>query len=205
MNNNWRKNIILFLSSQTISLFVFCGIFFFLAALVSFLTPLQVTRTFGDDVWRLAAIEISFPIGMMAGGIIMASWGGFKNKIHTMTLSSVAIGVFTLALGLVPVFWIYLFFMALVGLVMPMFNTPATVLLQQKVEVDFLGRVFGVLGMISSAMMPLGMLVFGPLADIIRIEYMLIGTGLLLLIQGLCLLANKALVEAGKPVDDLVE
>ena len=54
-------------------------------------------------------------------------------------------------------------------------------------------------------MMPLGMLVFGPLADIIRIEYMLIGTGLLLLIQGLCLLANKALVEAGKPVDDLVE
>ncbi|NLP27521.1 MAG: MFS transporter [Clostridia bacterium] len=205
MNNNWRKNIILFLSSQTISLFVFCGIFFFLAALVSFLTPLQVTRTFGDDVWRLAAIEISFPIGMMAGGIIMASWGGFKNKIHTMTLSSVAIGVFTLALGLVPVFWIYLFFMALVGLVMPMFNTPATVLLQQKVEADFLGRVFGVLGMISSAMMPLGMLVFGPLADIIRIEYMLIGTGLLLLIQGLCLLANKALVEAGKPVDDLVE
>ena len=111
---------------------------------------------------------------MMAGGIIMASWGGFKNKIHTMTLSSVAIGVFTLALGLVPVFWIYLFFMALVGLVMPMFNTPATVLLQQKVEADFLGRVFGVLGMISSAMMPLGMLVFGPLADIIRIEYMLI-------------------------------
>jgi DHA3 family macrolide efflux protein-like MFS transporter len=205
MNNNWRKNIILFLSSQTISLFVFCGIFFFLAAPVSFLTPLQVTRTFGDDVWRLAAIEISFPIGMMAGGIIMASWGGFKNKIHTMTLSSVAIGVFTLALGLVPVFWIYLFFMALVGLVMPMFNTPATVLLQQKVEADFLGRVFGVLGMISSAMMPLGMLVFGPLADIIRIEYMLIGTGLLLLIQGLCLLANKALVEAGKPVDDLVE
>ena len=98
MNNNWRKNIILFLSSQTIPLFVFCGIFFFLAALVSFLTPLQVTRTFGDDVWRLAAIEISFPIGMMAGGIIMASWGGFKNKIHTMTLSSVAIGVFTLAL-----------------------------------------------------------------------------------------------------------
>ena len=205
MNNNWRKNIILFLSSQTIPLFVFCGIFFFLAAPVSFLTPLQVTRTFGDDVWRLAAIEISFPIGMMAGGIIMASWGGFKNKIHTMTLSSVAIGVFTLALGLVPVFWIYLFFMALVGLVMPMFNTPATVLLQQKVEADFLGRVFGVLGMISSAMMPLGMLVFGPLADIIRIEYMLIGTGLLLLIQGLCLLANKALVEAGKPVDDLVE
>jgi len=42
--------------------------------------------------------------------------------------------------------------------------------------IHFLGRVFGVLGMISSSMMPLGMLVFGPIADGIRIEWLLIGT-----------------------------
>jgi len=62
-----------------------------------------------------------------------------------------------------------------------------------------MGRVFGVFGMISSSMMPLGMLLFGPLADIIRIEYMLIATGLLLFIQGFLLLGNKVLVEAGRP------
>lgn len=33
----------------------------------AFLTPLQVTRTFGDEVWRLTAIEIAFSVGMMAG------------------------------------------------------------------------------------------------------------------------------------------
>mgnify|MGYP000986092955 CR=1 FL=1 len=177
---------------------VFCAIFFFLAAPASFLTPLQVSRNYDEDVWRLTAIEIAFSVGMMLGGIIMASWGGFKNKIYTMTLTAFVIGACTISLGLVTSFGIYLFVMAVIGIVIPMFNTPATVLLQQKVEPNFLGRVFGVLGMISSSMMPLGMLVFGPLADIIRIEYLLIGTGIVTFIEGFFLIANKALVEAGK-------
>lgn len=179
--------------------FAFCAVFFFLASPSAFLTPLQVTRSFGQDVWRLTAVEIIFSVGMMAGGIIMASWGGFKNKIHTMTLASLVIGAGTFALGVISNFWIYLVFIGAIGIAMPMFNTPSTVLLQEKVEGDFLGRVFGVLGMISSTMMPLGMIIFGPLSDIIQIEWLLIGTGMLLFIQGFFLLGNKVLIEAGKP------
>jgi len=89
--------------------------------------------------------------------------------------------------------------MGVTGLALPIFNTPSTVLLQEKVEEDFLGRVFGVLGMISTSMMPLGMLLFGPLSDAIRIEWLLLGTGLLLFIQAFFLLGSKALIEAGKP------
>lgn len=180
--------------------FVFFAFFFVLAAPVAFLTPLQVTRTFGDDVWRLTAIEITFSIGMMIGGGFMASWGGFKNKIHTMTLAALVMGASTFALGITPNFWIYLVFMGVVGVAMPIFNTPSTVLLQEKVEGDYLGRVFGVLGMISTSMMPLGMLIFGPIADIIEIEWLLIGTGLLMFIQGFFLIGSKVLLEAGKPV-----
>lgn len=105
----------------------------------------------------------------------------------------------TIALGIVPVFWIYLCFMAMVGVVLPMFNTPFMVMLQQKVETDFLGRVFGVLNMIASSMMPLAMLGYGPLADLVKIEWMLLGTGALMLIQGFYMLGNKVLIEAGKP------
>ena len=179
--------------------FLFCAFFFFLAAPVAFLTPLQVVRSFGNQVWRLTAIEITFSLGMMVGGIIMAAWGGFNNRIHSMTLASILIGVCTFALGVIPVFWIYLTIMGLVGIAMPIFNTPSMVLLQETVEGDFLGRVFGVLGMISSTMMPLGMLLFGPLSDFIKIEWLLIGTGSLLFIQGFFLLGNKVLIEAGKP------
>ncbi|GKU80813.1 MFS transporter [Niallia sp. NCCP-28] len=179
--------------------FLFFTFFFILAAPVAFLTPLQVTRSFGNDVWRLTAIEIIFAIGMMLGGIIIASWGGFKNKTYTMTLSSLIMGLSTFALGVIPVFWIYLVFMGIVGIAMPIFNTPANVLLQEKVEPDFLGRVFGVLGMISTSMMPLGMLVFGPIADVIRIEWLLIFTGILLFMQSFFLIGSKVLLEAGKP------
>jgi DHA3 family macrolide efflux protein-like MFS transporter len=180
--------------------FLFCAVFFFLVAPAAFLTPLQVVRSFGDDVWRLTAIEITFSIGMMVGGVIMASWGGFKNRIHSMTLSMLVTGACTLALGVIPVFWIYLTFMGLVGIAMPIFNTPSMVLIQEKVEADFLGRIFGVFGMIASSMMPLGMLLFGPIADIIKIEWLLIGTGILMFIQGFFLLGNKVLIEAGKPI-----
>ncbi len=179
------------------SMFVFFAVYFFFAAPVAFLTPLQTTRTFGNDVWRLTAIEIVFSVGTMAGGILLASWQGFKNKVHTMVFSSSLIGIFTFALGVTPIFWLYLVFMAIVGLAMPFFNTPAMVLLQEKVENDFLGRVFGVLSMISSIMMPVGMLIFGPLGDIIDIELILIVTGLIMLLIGFALLGNKAIVKEG--------
>lgn len=178
--------------------FLFGAIFFFLSAPVAFLTPLQVTRSFGNEVWRLTAIEITFSLGMIIGGIIMASWGGFRNKIHSMTLSSLFVGGCTFALGIIPVFWIYLLVMGVVGVAIPIFNTPATVLLQEKVEEDFLGRVFGVLAMISSTMMPLGMLLFGPLADMIRIEWLLIGTGILIFIEAFFMGGSKVLINAGR-------
>ncbi len=178
--------------------FLFCGLFFILVSPVAFLTPLQVTRSFGNDVWRLTMIEITFSVGMIAGGIAMASWGGFRNRIHTMIMACLITGAGTVALGVVPIFWLYNVVMALVGTAMPMMNTPSTVLLQQKVEEEFLGRVFGVLSMISSSMMPLGMLVFGPLSDFVKIEWMLIITGILMIVETLLILGNKVLIEIGR-------
>ncbi|MDF2988094.1 MAG: Major Facilitator Superfamily transporter, partial [Eubacterium sp.] len=123
----------------------------------------------------------------------------------TMTVSCLIIGLCTFALGVVPVFWIYLFFMLITGATIPGFNTPFTVILQEKVEGDFLGRVFGVFGMISSSMMPLAMLFFGPLADKVKIEWLLIGTGIILFIQGFFLIGNRLLKEAGEPLKTSAE
>lgn len=179
--------------------FIFLAIFFVLMAPASFLTPLQVARSFGDDLWRLSAIEIAFSIGMLLGGGIIASWGGFQNRVKTIVFASIIMGVCTFSLGVVPLFSIYLAFMGLFGVALPILNTPATTLLQEKVEENYLGRVFGVMGMISTSMMPLGMLIFGPIADIIKIEWLLIGTGLFIIILAIIMGRNKTLVEAGNP------
>src|SRR5690606_3199713 len=122
------------------------------------------------------------------------------NTVSNITLTICRFGIFSIALGVIPNFSIYLFFMSLVGIALPVFSTPSTVLLQQKVEEEFLGRVFGVYGMISSSMMPLGMLIFGPIADTIQIEWLLIGTGVLFTVEGFFMIANKELIKAGEPV-----
>jgi DHA3 family macrolide efflux protein-like MFS transporter len=177
--------------------FLFWAFFYILAAPVAVLTPLQVTRSFGNDVWRLTAIEITFSVGMTLGGILIAAWGGFHNRVYTMAAGTFIIGAATMGLGLVPWFWVYLAVMAICGISLPMFNTPATVLLQETVEPAYLGRSFGVLGMISSLAWPAGMIIFGPLADTVPIEWLLIGTGSGIFAMGLSLLASKTLVRAG--------
>lgn len=179
--------------------FGFSALFMFLAAPVAFLTPLQVARTFGEEVWRLTAIEVLFSIGMMLGGALISVWGGFRNRVHTMVLSTLIVGVFTAALGMVPWFMVYLALMGVVGLSMPLFNTPATVMLQEHVEEAYMGRVFSVMTMISSSAMPAGMLMFGPLGDMIAIEWLLIGTGAGIVVLGITLKQSRVLIDAGWP------
>lgn len=178
--------------------FIFTAFFNIFITPAATLTPLQTARTFGADVWRLTAIEIAFSVGMLIGGIIIASWGGFKNRMLSMAVATFILGGLTVALGLVPIFWIYVVLMALIGVVIPLYNTPATVLLQEKVESAYLGRVFGVMAMIYSSMMPFGMIIFGPLADIVAIEWLLILTGILIAVQGFFLLGSKVLMAAGE-------
>jgi MFS transporter, DHA3 family, macrolide efflux protein len=61
----------------------------------------------------------------------------------------------------------------------PFFSTPSMTLLQETVEPERQGRVFGFVGIVMAVGMPLGMLVFGPLADVVRIETILVATGVL--------------------------
>lgn len=182
------------------TIFLYCALYFILVSPMAFLTPLQVTRSFGPDVWRLTAIEVFFSGGMMLGGLLIAAWGGFSNRSHTMGLAYLVVAVCGAGLGLTGSFPLYLSLMALTGLAMPLFNTPFTVLIQEKTDPDYLGRVFGVLGMISSSVMPLSMLFFGPLADRVPIESILVISGILMFFQGLHLLRNRTLLKAGAPL-----
>ncbi len=183
-----------------VGFFSYLGILLFLIVPAAFLTPLQVARTFGSDVWRLTAIEIVFSSGMMAGGLLIAVFGGFRNRMRTMVASNLVMAACTIALGLAPWFWLYLAAMGVFGLMMPYFNSPSATMIQEHVEQDFLGRVFSVFSMIQTSIMPLGMLAFGPLADIVRIEWLLLGTGAFLMVHALVALGRKRLMEIGEPV-----
>lgn len=181
-----------------IPFFLCIGFLLLLISPAAFLTPIQVARSFGEEVWRLTAIEVVFSVGMMLGGAWISVWGGFTNRMYTLAFSIVIMAACTLGLGLTGLFWLYLAFMGIFGVALPFFNTPSAVFLQEQVEEDFLGRVFSFNTMLFTSVMPLGMLLFGPLAEVIAIETLLIITGILMLLPALVLIRSRVLVQAGR-------
>jgi DHA3 family macrolide efflux protein-like MFS transporter len=182
--------------------FAFLAAVFFLVTPAAFLTPLQASRAFGREVWRLTAIEIAFSGGMLAGGAIVAIRSGFRNRMRTMVAAAAFFGLCTVALALVPEFTAYLGIMVLFGVTMPYWNTASATMLQEHVEPDYMGRVFSVLSMISTSVMPIAMLAFGPLADVISLEWILVATGGALCAVSFAPLASRRLMAAGIPPTD---
>lgn len=178
--------------------FVFTAMVLFFVAPMAFLTPLQTVFNYGPEEWRLSFVEVAFASGMMIGGFSIAAWEGLKNRIHTMALSLILMGLSSIVLSLTNLFWIYLVSMFIIGLSLPYYNSPAYVMIQEKVDNEYLGRVFSVMGMISSSMMPIGMLVFGPLADVIDIDIIIIFSGIMMIIITFSLLFNKSLIQSGQ-------
>ncbi len=177
-------------------LMIFYLLFFFLVSPAAFLTPVMVERSFGPEVWRLTANEMLWTAGSLLGGVLISVWGGFKNRLATMALATAGFGVTFALLGVAGNFYLYLGIMLVSGIFMPVFGTAETVLIQETVEEQMLGRVFSIVQIIITGSMPLGMVVFGPLGDIIKIEYLLIGTGILMVLLTPFILSSKASVKA---------
>ncbi|MDD4315979.1 MAG: MFS transporter [Clostridia bacterium] len=174
------------------------AIFYFCITPAAILTPLLVTRSYGPEIWRLTANEMLFSGGTIIGGIIIAAWGGFKNRLLTMAYGLTALGALNTLLGTGFPFWAYLVCIGAMGVIVPLVSSPTVVLLQEKVENEIQGRVFGIFGIITSAAFPAGILLFGPIADIIDIEYMLMATGAVIVAMGIMLLINKSFLAMGK-------
>ncbi|MFP2958406.1 MFS transporter [Myxococcus sp. 1LA] len=185
--------------THLVPFFGYLGFILVLITPAAFLTPLQTARSFGDEVWRLTAIEMVFSVGMIVGGAALAAWGGFSSRMRTMVTSNLIMGTCTVALGVVPHFGVYLAAMGIFGVALPLYNTPATVMLQERVEPAYLGRVLSVMAMLSTALMPLAMLLFGPLAEVVSIERLLQVTGVLVVFVGLVTPLHRRLMSFGEP------
>lgn len=182
-------------------LLVFFAVFFFLIVPGAYLTPLLIARNYGEEVWRLTANEVIYSGGAILGGLAIAAWGGLKNRLYTIALFSGLFGLLMAVLGFTTNFVAYLIIMLMLGVCGPFLNATFTVMLQEKTDAQMQGRMFGFVQIIISTVMPLGMLIFGPLADVVKIEWLLIITGVVMVITGVCILFNHRLREAGKPLE----
>lgn len=157
----------------------------FLISPSAFLTPLMVSRTFGAEVWRLTASEMTYSLGMVLGGLLIASWGGFKKKMNTTLFAGAFYGLMMTGLGLAPLFPVYLLCNTMIGITSPCYNAPVTVTIQEKVPREMHGRIFSFMQIATSCALPLGMTVFGPLADLLRVQWILLGSGIVVTLLSL--------------------
>ncbi|MBO0459443.1 MFS transporter [Enterococcus hulanensis] len=161
------------------------GAFIFLSVPSSFLTVLMIERTFGNSYTYLTVNEMVGFAGMVLGGILLGTWGGFKQRTKTLVFGLVCFGTFSLVLGFTYTFWLFAVMMFLMSFFIPVVQTATTTMLQEHVPAEKQGRIFGLLGAMYSGFMPLGTAIFGPLADVIKIQWLVIGCGISLVILGL--------------------
>lgn len=156
---------------------VIFAIVFLMVVAPSNLSPLMLVRTFGDEVWMLTVLEVSFGIGMVLGGALMAAIGPKLDRIWTIIGTSIGFGALAVVMGFTTNLILFFSLFFLIGLTVPAFSTSAMTLLQETVEPERQGRVFGFVGIVMSVAMPLGMAILGPLADVVSVESLLIITG----------------------------
>ena len=72
--------------------------------------------------------------------------------------------------------------MAVYGIALTVVQTTITTFLQEETGDSMQGRVFGLLGSVYSGFMPAGMAIFGPLADMIPLQWIMMSSGIMLII-----------------------
>jgi DHA3 family macrolide efflux protein-like MFS transporter len=145
----------------------------FLLVPASSLLPLVVTKVFSGGAAELGWVESVFGAGVIVGGVLLSIWGGFKRRILTSFSGIIGIGLGIVIVGLVPVNMFYLLLAAnfLVGFMQVFANGPLMAIMQSTVIPDMQGRVFSLLGAGATAMMPISLLIAGPISDQFGIRF----------------------------------
>ena len=174
-------------------LLIIYGLFTFFCVPAGYLAGLLVRRVFGDTYWYLTAVEVVGFAGMMAGGVAMSTWGGFRSREKTLAAGLLAFGSFAIGMGFSKNFILYLGLMAFYGVALTMVQTAITTMLQERTDTSMQGRVFGLLGTMYAGFLPIGMAVFGPLADIVPLQWIMIGSGIALILIAVITYSHQVL------------
>jgi len=165
---------------------ILCVLFSFLFLTPAFsLNPLMIERSFGNEIWRLTVHEIVWSVAMIISGLFVSIKGRFRDKPRTIAICIVGFGVSFGLLGLSWNFASFLVFLGVAGLFWPVLSAAQTVYVQETAPQKMLGRVFSVIQLMITGIVPLGILFFGPLADVVRVETIYVVSSAFLAIVGI--------------------
>lgn len=166
-------------SDKTIgTLLIIYGIFILLCVPAGFMSGVLVSRVYGDTYWYLTAVELTGFAGMALGGAFIGIKGEVHSRIKTLIAGFFIFGTTAICMGISHNFLFYLIMMFLYGIALTMIQTAMTTMIQETPEHSMQGRVFGLMGAMYSGFLPIGMAVFGPMADVIPLQWIMVGSGI---------------------------
>lgn len=147
------------------------------------------------DVLKMEAthfgmVEASFSLGMLLASIYIGIRSTFKAPLSIakwgIVLMSVGMGFISLPLFIHFDYWgnfsFYIILLFVFGAVEILVNVPIGVLMQTTLDEEYRGRVYSIMETMAMGLMPLAMIVFGILFDLIEAQYILLGSALMLII-----------------------
>lgn len=151
----------------------------------SALFPLMVFDHFGGTTTQSAIAEIAFSVGMIAASGWIGVTGGLRNHALSCALAIALFGAAALASGLVPpsALVVFLGLTFAMGLSSPLYSAPQMALMQERIDPECMGRVFGLYGAVCSWAMPVGLVASTLFADAIGVSacFVLIGAAMVIL------------------------
>lgn len=174
------------------------------------LMPILVFDYFGGGALQLGWLESAFGFGMIAGGLALGAWGGFKKRILTSMVGLIGLGIGLGVIGVIPsdVYWLAIVSAFFAAAMLPIVNGPIHAIVQAAVEPNMQGRVFTLMGSLSSAMAPLGLLIAGPVADAIGVQswYVIAGVvSILMAVLGISLPTVMNIEDNHKKAEETID
>lgn len=159
----------------------------FLLTPASALVPILVSKHFGGGAFELAWVESAWGFGVLAGGLLLSAWGGFRRRILTTMLGLLIMGIGMALIGFMPpsAFWLIVGMYFVVGAMNPMVNGPLFAVVQAAVAPEMQGRVFTLLLSAAGAMSPLSLIIAGPVADRLGVQSWFVVGGIITVLVGL--------------------
>lgn len=144
------------------------------------LLPLLTMKHFGGGAMEYAFLESLAGLGMVLGGLFLGIWGGTSRKVVTCMAATGLCGIGVFTIGILPPsgYVVAVLGCLVIGLTLPIINGTIVAIMQKGIRVDMQGRVLAFLGSGVSAMSPVGLILAGPIADAVGIQWWFVSGGI---------------------------
>lgn len=162
--------------------------------------PLYIKDHFQGGALELSWVQVGLGAGILIGGLVLSSWGGFRKRMLTVLSGLLGLGIGLTVVGFSPGNMLSLAITGIFisGVMLSITNGSIQAILQASIEPGMQGRVFTLVGSLSSVMSPLGLIIAGPLAELTSVQTWFIIGGVLTVILSLGGFSNQTLLEMEK-------